>query len=233
MQKKRSKRYRAAAEMVDGKKKYPLEEAVKVLKTLPAPKFDQTVTLSLKLGVDPRQSDQMVRGTCPLPHGSGKSVRVLVFATGGAADAAREAGAEFVGFEDLIKQVQGGFADFDVAVATPSAMAEVRKLGKVLGPRGLMPNPKTGTVTDDTAGAVKAVKAGRVEFKLDKNANVAVPVGKCSFDEQSLFENGSAVLNAVLRARPATARGQYVEAITLSATMSPGLGVDPTPFLKN
>jgi large subunit ribosomal protein L1 len=232
-QQKRSKRYRAAAELVDAKKKYALGEALKVLKTLPATKFDQTVTLSFKLGVDPKQSDQMVRGTCPLPHGSGKTVRVLVFATGAAAEAAKEAGAEFVGFEDLIKKVQGGFQDFDVAVATPAAMAEVRKLGKVLGPRGLMPNPKTGTVTDDTATAVKEVKAGRVEFKLDKNANIAVPVGKFSFDETSLLENGSAVIDAVVKARPATAKGAFVEAITLAATMSPGLGVDPSPFLKN
>lgn len=233
MQKKRSKRYRAAADLVDAKKKYPFTDAVKLLKTLPATKFDQTVTLSFKLGVDPRQSDQMVRGTCPLPHGSGKAVRVLVFATGASAEAAKDAGAEFVGFEDLIKKVQGGFQDFDVAVATPAAMAEVRKLGKVLGPRGLMPNPKTGTVTDDTATAVKEVKAGRVEFKLDKNANVAVPVGKFSFGDDALVENGRAVIDAVVKARPATAKGAFVEAITLSATMSPGLGIDPSPFLKN
>ncbi len=233
MQKKRSKRYRAAAELVDAKKKYALSDAVKLLKTLPPTKFDQTVTLSFKLGVDPRQSDQMVRGTCPLPHGSGKTVRVLVFATGAAAEAAKEAGAEYVGFEDLIKKVQGGFQDFDVAVATPAAMAEVRKLGKVLGPRGLMPNPKTGTVTEDTAEAVKAVKAGRVEFKLDKNANIAVPVGKFSFNEEALTENGAAVIEAVVKARPATAKGAFVEAITLAATMSPGLALDPAPFLKN
>jgi large subunit ribosomal protein L1 len=233
MQKKRSKRYRAAAELVDAKKKHTLGDAVKLLKTLPATKFDQTVTLSFKLGVDPKQSDQMVRGTCPLPHGSGKSVRVLVFATGSAAEAAKEAGAEIVGYEELLKRVQGGFQDFDVAIATPAAMVEVRKLGKVLGPRGLMPNPKTGTVTDDTAGAVKAVKAGRVEFKLDKNANIAVPVGKFSFGEDALSENGRAVIDAVVKARPATAKGFFVQAITLSATMSPGVGVDPAPFLKN
>lgn len=233
MQHKRSKRYRAAVEKVDSKRKYQLAEAIKTLKTLNPPKFDQTVTLSFKLGVDPRQSDQMVRGTCPLPHGSGKNVRVLVFASGSAADAAREAGAEFVGYEELIKKVTGGFADFDVAIATPAAMAEVKKLGKVLGPRGLMPNPKTGTVTDDTAKAVKEVKAGRVEFKLDKNANIAVPVGKFSFDEVALVENGTSVINAVVKARPATAKGAFVEAITLSATMSPGLGVDAAPFLKN
>jgi large subunit ribosomal protein L1 len=233
MQKKRSKRYRAAAEKVDAKRKYSLSEAIKTLKDLPPTKFDQTVTVSLKLGVDPRQSDQMVRGTCPLPHGSGKVVRVLVFATGPAAEAAREAGAEFVGYEDMIKKVTGGFSDFDVAVATPTAMAEVKKLGKILGPRGLMPNPKTGTVTDDTAKAVREVKAGRVEFKLDKNANIAVPVGKFSFDASQLAENGEAVISAVVRSRPATAKGTFVEAITLSATMSPGLGIDPSPFLKN
>ncbi len=233
MQKKRSKRYRAAVEKVDGKRKYPLTEAIKTLKEFPPTKFDQTVTLSFKLGVDPKQSDQMVRGTCPLPHGSGKNVRVLVFASGPQADAAREAGAEFVGYEDLIKKVSGGFSDFDVAVATPAAMAEVKKLGKVLGPRGLMPNPKTGTVTDDTAKAVKEVKAGRVEFKLDKNANVAVPVGKFSFADNALEENGTAVIGAVVRARPATAKGSFVEAITLSATMSPGVSIDPAPFLKN
>ena len=181
MQNNRSKRYRAAAEKVDTRKKYPLAEAISVLKQMPATKFDQTVTLSFRLGVDPKQSDQMVRGTCPLPHGSGKNVRVLVFAEGAAAQAARDAGAEFVGYKDMIEKCQQGFQDFDVAIATPACMAEVRKLGKVLGPRGLMPNPKTGTVTDDTAKAVKEVKAGRVEFKLDKNGNVAVPVGKFSF----------------------------------------------------
>jgi len=233
MQKKRSKRYRAATELVEGGKKYHLVEAIKTLKTLPATKFDQTVTLSFKMGVDPKQSDQMVRGTCPLPNGSGKNVRVLVFATGQAAEAAQEAGAEFVGFEDLIKKVTGGFSDFDVAVATPAAMAEVRKLGKVLGPRGLMPNPKTGTVTDDTAKAVKEVKAGRVEFKLDKNANIAVPVGKFSFDEAALVENGTAVIDAVVKARPATAKGAFVESITLSATMTPGIPVDAASYLKN
>jgi large subunit ribosomal protein L1 len=233
MQKKQSKRYRAAAGKVDAHKAYPLTEAVQVLKTLPAPKFDQTVTLSFRLGVDPKQSDQMVRGTCPLPHGSGKNVRVLVFAEGQAAQAARDAGAEFVGYKDMIEKCNGGFQDFDVAIATPAAMAEVRKLGKVLGPRGLMPNPKTGTVTDDTAKAVKEVKAGRVEFKLDKNGNVAVPVGKFSFPPEQLVDNGSAVIEAVVKARPATAKGVFVENVTLSATMSPGLKVDASAFTKN
>ena len=233
MQKNRSKRYRAASEKVDANKSYPLPEAIAVLKSLPAPKFDQTVTLSFRLGVDPRQSDQMVRGTCPLPNGSGKSVRVLVFAEGQAAQAARDAGAEYVGYKDLVEKCQQGFQDFDVAVSTPGCMAEVRKLGKVLGPRGLMPNPKTGTVTEDTAKAVKEVKAGRVEFKLDKNGNVAVPVGKFSFDEQALAENGSAVIEAVVKARPATAKGTFVENVTISATMLPGLRVDAGSFLKS
>jgi len=232
MQKNRSKRYRAAAEKVDSAKLYPLNEAVSLLKTLPPAKFDQTVTLSFRLGVDPKQSDQMVRGTCPLPNGSGKTVRVLVFAQGQAATAAREAGAEFVGFEDMIKKCQEGFQDFDVAVATPSAMAEVRKLGRVLGPRGLMPNPKTGTVTDDTAKAVKEVKAGRVEFKLDKNGNVAVGLGKVSFTEQALAENGAAVIDAVVKARPPSAKGTFVESLTLAATMLPGIRIDHSSFVK-
>src|SRR4051812_11165410 len=232
MQTNRSKRYRAATEQVDRTKNYTLTDSVATLKKFSPTKFDQTVTVSFRLGVDPKQSDQMVRGTCPLPHGSGKQVRVLVFAEGAAAKAATEAGAELVGFADLIQKVQEGFQDFDVAVATPAAMAEVRKLGKVLGPRGLMPNPKTGTVTDDTAKAVNEVKAGRVEFKLDKNGNVAVPVGKFSFEQKALVENGNAVIDAVVRARPATAKGRYVEAMTLSATMSPGISVDPSPYLS-
>ena len=226
----RSKRYQAAAKLVDINRLYPLTEAVEVLKKFPAPKFDQSVTLSFRLGVDPKQSDQMVRGTCPLPNGSGKQVRVLVFATGAAATAAREAGAEFVGFEDMVKKCQEGFQDFDVAVATPSAMSEVRKLGKVLGPRGLMPNPKTGTVTEDTAKAVREVKAGRVEFKLDKNGNVAVPVGKVSFAPDKLLENGVAVIDAVAKARPASAKGRFIHSITLASTMSPGVAVDASSY---
>jgi large subunit ribosomal protein L1 len=232
MAQKRSKRYRAAVAKRDGAKVYLLAEAIATLKSMPQPKFDQTVTLAFRLGVDPKQSDQMVRGTCPLPHGSGKKVRVLVFAEGAAAEAAKAAGAEFVGYKDMIEKCTGGFQDFDVAVATPAAMAEVRKLGKVLGPRGLMPNPKTGTVTDDTAKAVREVKAGRVEFKLDKNANVAVPVGKFSFSAEQLIENGTAVIDAVIKARPATAKGRFVDNITLAATMTPGVAVDASPFLK-
>src|SRR6201989_1962017 len=232
MQTNRSKRYRAAAQQLDRTKSYSLADSVTTLKKFPPTKFDQTVTLSFRLGVDPKQSDQMVRGTCPLPHGSGKQVRVLVFAQGAAAEAAKEAGAEYVGFEDLIKKCQEGFQDFDVAIATPSAMAEVRKLGKILGPRGLMPNPKTGTVTEETAKAVREVKAGRVEFKLDKNGNVAVPVGKFSFPPEALIDNGKTVIEAVVKARPATAKGVFVENVTLSATMSPGLKVDASSFLK-
>src|SRR3954447_13038911 len=212
----RSKRYRAAAEQLDRSKPYPLNEAVATLKKFPPTKFDQTVTVSIRLGVDPKQSDQMVRGTCPLPHGSGKQVRVLVFAEGEAAKAAKNAGAEFVGFKDLIQKVQEGFQDFDVAVATPTAMAEVRKLGKVLGPRGLMPNPKTGTVTEDTAKAIREVKAGRVEFKLDKAGNVHVPVGKSSFTAVQLAENAHAVIEAVAKARPASVKGSYLQSCTVS-----------------
>jgi large subunit ribosomal protein L1 len=217
--------------MVDGKKLYPLKEAVAVLKQFPKAKFDETVELAFNLGVDPKQSDQMVRGTVPLPHGSGKVVRVLVFAKpGAAAEAARAAGAEYVGFEDLIKKCQEGWADFDVAIATPEAMTEVRKLGKVLGPRGLMPNPKTGTVTEDTARAVKEVKAGRVEFKVDKAGNVHVPVGKLSFAPEHIEENARAVIDAVVKARPASVRGQYIRSCTLSATMSPPVRLDLREF---
>jgi large subunit ribosomal protein L1 len=217
--------------MVDGKKLYPLREAVAVLTKFPKAKFNETVELAFNLGVDPKQSDQMVRGTVPLPHGSGKVVRVLVFAKpGAAAEAARAAGAEYVGFEDLIKKCQEGWADFDVAIATPEAMTEVRKLGKVLGPRGLMPNPKTGTVTEDTAKAVKEVKAGRVEFKVDKAGNVHVPVGKLSFTPEQIEENARAVIDAVIKARPASVRGQYIRSCTLSATMSPPVRLDLREF---
>jgi len=233
MANKRSKRYEAARKSVDPLRKYPLAEAIKVLKGMPPAKYDMTVTLSMHLGVDPKQSDQMVRGTCPLPHGSGKAVRVLVFATGAAAEAAKAAGAELVGFEDMIKKCLDGFSDFDVAVATPAAMAEVRKLGKVLGPRGLMPNPKTGTVTDDTAKAVAEVKAGRVEFKLDKNGNIAVPVGKFSFSDDALVENASVVMDAVAKSRPPTAKGIFIESISLAATVTPGIALDISNLSKN
>ena len=233
MAQKRSKRYEAAAKLVDAKKTYALNEAVALLKKIPGTKSDQTVDLAIKLNVDPKQSDQQVRGTVSLPNGSGKNVRVLVFAKGAAAEAAKSAGAEFVGFEDLIKKVSEGFQDFDIAVATPEAMAEVRKLGKVLGPRGLMPNPKTGTVTDDTAKAVKECKGGRVEFKLDKAANLHVSCGKFSFEPSALEANARAVLDAVVRAKPSGAKGRYIANATLSATYSPGIKLDVSPFLQN
>ena len=221
-----SKRYKKALELVDAKKSYPLKSAVEILSKFPKAKFNESIDLAFRLGVDPKQSDQMVRGTVPLPHGSGKTIRVLVFAKGAAAEAAKGAGAEYVGFEDMIKKCQDGWSDFDVAVATPEAMGEVRKLGKVLGPRGLMPNPKTGTVTDDTAKAVKEVKAGRVEFKVDKTGNIHVAVGKVSFTPQQIEENARAVLNAVHKARPSSVKGHYVHTVTLSATMSPPVRLD-------
>ena len=230
---KRSKRYKAAAKLVTEGKTHLFEEAMEALKKFPAPKFDQSVTISMHMGVDPKKGDQMIRSTCPLPHGTGKKVTVLVFAKGNAAEAAKAAGAEFVGYEDLIKKVTEGFLDFDVAIATTEAMSEVRKLGRQLGPRGLMPNPKTGTVTDDTAAAVKAVKAGRVDFKLDKNGNLSVPVGKASFTTQQLAENAEAVIEAVYRAKPATARGKYIETIHVTATMTPSVKIDAAKYARN
>ena len=226
-----SKRYKKALEMVDRKKNYPLRSAVDVLARFPKAKFNETVDLAFRLGVDAKQSDQMVRGTVPLPHGSGKTVKVLVFAKpGAAADAAKSAGAEYVGYDDLIKKCQEGWSDFDVAIATPDAMSEVRKLGKVLGPRGLMPNPKTGTVTEDTAKAVKEVKAGLVEFKIDKAGNVHVPVGRISFTPEQITDNARAVISTVAKARPASSKGVFIQSCTLSATMSPPVSVDLREF---
>ena len=226
-----SKRYKKSLEAVDGKKFYPLKSAVEVLAKFPKAKFNETVDLAFRLGVDAKQSDQMVRGTVPLPHGSGKTVKVLVFAKGGAAaEAAKAAGAEFVGFDDLIKKCIEGWTDFDVAIATPDAMSEVRKLGKVLGPRGLMPNPKTGTVTEDTARAVREVKAGRVEFKIDKAGNIHVPVGKASFTPNQIEDNARAVIEAVAKAKPSGVKGTFMQSCTISATMSPGVRVDLKEF---
>ena len=228
-----SKRYRKALEVVDGKKAYPLKSAVEVLIKFPKAKFNETVDLAFRLGVDPKQSDQMVRGTVPLPHGSGKTVRVLVFAkSGAAAEAAKAAGAEYVGFDDMIKKCQEGWSDFDVAVATPEAMAEVRKLGKVLGPRGLMPNPKTGTVTFDVKTAVKETKAGKVEYRVDKTGVIHVPVGKVSFEADKLRDNTKMLLEAVVKAKPSTAKGKYVKKVNLAATMSPGVLIDEVAYVK-
>ena len=232
MSTKRSKRYQEAAKLVIPNKNYSITDAVETMKSFPAPKFDPTVTVSFHLTVDPRKSDQMVRGSVSLPNGTGKNVRVLVFAQGDAAKAAQEAGAEFVGFEDLIKKVQEGFVDFDTAIATPDAMTEVRKVARVLGPRGLMPNPKTGTVTDDTAKAVKEVKAGRVDYKVDKNANISAAVGKLSFSNEGITENIVALIDSVVKARPASAKGAYIESVTVSCAMCPGLPVDTASIAK-
>ena len=221
------KKYKQAAAKVDRETLYTIEGALKLLKDNPTTKFDATAEIAFRLGVDPTKSDQAVRGTVTLPNGTGKTVRVLVFANGPAADAARAAGADVVGYEDVIAKVAGGFTDFDVAVATPDAMKEVRKLGKVLGPRGLMPNPKTGTVSDDTAAAVKACKAGRVEYRMDRNGNVMVPFGKMSFEVAALRANCQAVIDAINSARPAAAKGVFIKRATLTSTMGPGLRLDP------
>ena len=204
---------------------YSITDAVAFLQENPTAKFDETFELAFRMGVDPTKSDQAIRSTVALPHGTGKDVRVIVFATGEAADSAREAGAVEVGFEDLIKKVQDGWTDFDAAVATPDAMKEVRKVARILGPRGLMPNPKTGTVTDDTASAVNQLKAGRVEFRMDRNGNIAVPFGKRSFEKGALLENAKAVIDAINGAKPASAKGTYIKRVTISSTMGPGLRV--------
>ncbi len=233
MSTKHSKRYTSAAQLVDRTKTYAVEEAVELMKSFPAPKFDPTVTVSFHLTVDPRKSDQMVRGSVALPHGTGKNVRVIVFAQGEAAQAALDAGAEKVGLEDLIKEVQGGFLDFDSAIATPDAMAQVRKIARVLGPRGLMPNPKTGTVTEDTAKAVHEVKAGRVDYKVDKGANISASVGKLSFDSEKLTENVRALISSVVKARPSGAKGGYIASATIACSMSPGITLSANEYSKN
>ena len=232
MAKHRSKRYQKAVALVEPGKSYSLNDAIGIVKQFPAPKFTPTVTLSFHLGVDPRKSDQMVRGSVSLPHGTGRNVRVAVFAQGLAAEAAIAAGAEHVGYEDLIKKVQEGFTDFDSAIATPDAMAEVRKIARILGPRGLMPNPKTGTVTDDTGKAVREVKAGRIDFKLDKNGNVSGSIGKSTFEPVQLFENGRAFIDAVVRAKPAAAKGNFIRSVTLAASMLPGVPLEASTYTK-
>ena len=219
------KKYMGVAELVSKETNYSVEDAVAFLQANPTAKFDETFELAFRMGVDPSKSDQSIRSTVALPHGTGKDVRIIVFATGDAAEAARGAGAAEVGFEDLIKKVQDGWTDFDAAVATPDAMKEVRKVARVLGPRGLMPNPKTGTVTDDTAAAVNQLKAGRVEFRMDRNGNIAVPFGKRSFEKTALLENAKAVVEAINHARPASAKGTYIKRCTISSTMGPGLRV--------
>lgn len=225
--KTRSKGFKAVMEKVDRIKRYSLEEGVGLAQETGRAKFDETVEVSVRLGVDPRQADQNVRGTVVLPHGVGKKVRILVFAKGEKEREAQEAGADFVGGDDLIEKIRAGWLDFDKTVATPDMMGSVGKIGKILGPRGLMPNPKVGTVTFEVAKAVKELKAGKLEFRVDKAGIVHAPVGKVSFGQEKLLENTQAVLGAVLRARPASAKGQFVLGVTLSTTMGPGIKIDP------
>ena len=230
MPKTPSKRYRSAVKVADLTKSYTLAEAVELLAKFPAAKFDETVELSFRLGVDPTQGDQMVRGTTPLPNGSGKKVRILVF-TDNPADALA-AGADHAGLQDMMAKVSEGWVDFDVAIATTEAMKQVRTLARVLGPKGLMPNPKSGTVTDDIVAGIKAVKAGRVEFKMDKAANIGVGVGKRSFTPAQIAENVGAVIDAVAKAKPNSFKGVYIKSITLSSSMSPGVQLATTEFSK-
>ncbi|WP_297315946.1 50S ribosomal protein L1 [uncultured Bifidobacterium sp.] len=223
---KRSKKYREAAEKVDRTNLYTPEEGIALLKSMPKRGFDETVEAVYRLNVDPRKADQLVRGTVSLPNGTGKTVRVLVFARGPQATAATEAGADEVGDDELVTKVAGGYLDFDAVVATPDMMGKVGRLGRVLGPRGLMPNPKTGTVTMDVAKAVSEIKAGRIEFRVDKNGNLSFPVGKVSFDEKALAENFRAVDEEIKRAKPATVKGRYITKATLTTTMGPGVPLD-------
>ncbi|GAB3071406.1 MULTISPECIES: 50S ribosomal protein L1 [unclassified Phycicoccus] len=223
---KRSKAYREAAEKIDVTKVYAPLEAVRLAKTAAKAKYDETVEVAMRLGVDPRKADQMVRGTVNLPHGTGKTARVLVFANGDKAEAAREAGADFVGSDELLEKVAGGWLDFDSVVATPDMMGKVGRLGKVLGPRGLMPNPKTGTVTMDTAKAVTDIKGGKIEFRVDKHANLHFIIGKASFDETSLVENYGAALEEILRLKPSASKGRYILKATMTTTMGPGIPLD-------
>jgi large subunit ribosomal protein L1 len=225
---KRSKAYQQAAALIDQEKLYTPADAVKLAKqTTTTKRFDSTVEVAMRLGVDPRKADQMVRGTVSLPHGTGKTARVAVFATGDKADEARAAGADLVGGDELIEQVNGGMLDFDSAVATPDMMGKVGRLGRVLGPRGLMPNPKTGTVTNDVAKAVQDIKGGKIEYRVDRQANLHFVIGKSSFSEEQLLENYAAALDEVLRAKPSAAKGRYLRKVAMSTTMGPGILVDP------
>ena len=221
-----AKRYKAAAALIDKTKPYTVEEAIATVKQAPGTKFDESVDLSLRLGVDPKHADQMVRGAVVLPHGTGKKVRVVVFAKGEKEREARDAGADYVGAEDFIEKIQGGWMDFDATIATPDLMGQVGKLGKVLGPRGLMPNPKMGTVTFDIARAVRELKAGKVEFRVDKAGNAHVLIGKKSFPADHLVANAMTLIEAIMRAKPAGSKGQYLRSLTVSSTMGPGVHVD-------
>ena len=225
---KRSKKYREASEKIDRNNLYTANEAIALVKSMPEYKFDQTVEAVLRLNVDPRKADQLVRGSVNLPNGTGKTAKVLVFARGPKATEALEAGADIVGDDDLVEKVAGGFLDFDSVVATPDMMGKVGRLGRVLGPRGLMPNPKTGTVTMDVTKAIKDIKGGKVDFRVDKNGNLSFLIGKLSFTEQALEENFKAIADEVKRLKPSTVKGRYVTKATITSTMNPGVPVDPT-----
>jgi len=232
--KKLTKRLKVAQALVEKDKIYPLKDAIAILKKAPKLKFDETVEVAAKLSIDHKQAQAglTVRGTVVLPHGTGKKVRVLVFCKGEEEKRAREAGADFVGAEDLVAKIQGGWADFDVAIATPDMMKDIARLGKVLGPRGLMPNPKAGTVTQDTAKAIKEVKAGKIEFKMDKQSGIHAPVGKLSFPEESLQANALALIDAIMGSNPQGPKGQHVKSLHLSSTMGPGVKLDLAEFRK-
>jgi len=223
---KQGKRYQAAVSKVDSTAVYELEAAVKLVKELATAKFDETIELSAQLSVDPRQADQQVRGTVVLPHGTGRTVRVLVLARGEKERDAKEAGADFVGADEFLPKLQQGWTDIDVIIATPDLMGEVGKLGRTLGPRGLMPNPKSGTVTFDIAKAVKDVKAGKVEYRVDKNANLHIPIGKRSFEEGALLENLKVLIHEIVRAKPASSKGKYIKSMSISSTMGPSVKLD-------
>jgi len=221
-----SKRVRSNLSLIDKKKEYKLTEAIELVKRLANTKFDESVDVAVRLGVDPRHADQMVRGTVVLPHGTGKDIKVLVLTRGPKETEAKEAGADFVGFDEYIKKIQEGWLDFDVVVATPDVMPEVGKLGKILGARGLMPNPKSGTVTNEVGKVVKELKAGKIQFRVDKGGIIHASIGKASFDAQKLIENFKALISTILRLKPASAKGQYVKTIFLSSTMGPGIKID-------
>jgi large subunit ribosomal protein L1 len=227
---KTTKRGKIAKELIERDKRYDLGEAIEILKKVTAPKFDESVDMAIRLGVDPRKADQMIRGFCELPHGTGKNVRVLVVAKGEKLTEAKEAGADHYGGEEIIEKIKDGWLEFDRMVAAPDMMAQVGKVGKILGPRGLMPNPKVGTVTFDIKHVVTTIKAGQVEFRVDKSGVLHVPVGKVSFDNKKLEENVQALVNTVKRMRPASAKGTYMKDITINSTMGPGVHLDPMGF---
>jgi large subunit ribosomal protein L1 len=228
---KPGKRFRESAAKTDSAREYPIEEAVEVLKSFPPSKFDETIEFSARLGVDPKHADQQVRGTVLLPHGTGKTIRVLVLTRGEKEQEAKTAGADNVGSVELIEKIKEGWFEFDIAIATPDMMGEVGKLGKLLGPRGLMPNPKSGTVTFDVAKAVREAKAGKIEYRVDKGANIHVPVGKMSFEKQKLVDNIKTLAQELVRAKPASAKGKYIKSMYISSTMGPSLAIDQASLI--